>query len=163
MILSKGNQGSTNPKKPASGVLVTNKGHIFTAAHVIEAAVDEGSQQFDLYTIKNAKISVQFLDNNDKLDPKMHSAIVIFYSVQPDVAVLQIDPDSISEKAVPIVDMEMTQLQCTFCYSILGYTNQKFEIQAASPNNAPQESFKRMVTSNMAPVVQWRSGVSHVY
>jgi hypothetical protein len=133
-----------------SGVLVTAQGHILTVGHVVESAIDEGTE-FNLYRVRNARVSIQFIDDKDRPQSKLYDADVLYYTKHPDVAVLQIDLDNDVPRYLPTVDLDLAHVNCVYCYTILGYTDQTFEAQPASPSQRVRNDFKRLVTSNMAP------------
>lgn len=134
-----------------SGVLISYQGHILTAAHVIDAAVDEDSIGHQVFPRSEARIVAQFLNALDQLDTTGYEATVLYYSSEWDVALLKIElpSEAAAIRYVPALDPPSAHLDCADCFAVLGYTSRGFEMVSASPGQAVLGNYKRMFTSNM--------------
>jgi len=144
-ILEKGKTES------GSGVLVSRDGHILTAAHVVAAAVDEIAIDHDVSPRPPARIVAQFVNDLEQLEEMEYEASVSYYSAPSDIALLRIDvpPHVIANRHVPTLDPLSAHVTCAWCFTILGHTSRGFESVLASPGQAVQGNYMRMLTSNM--------------
>ena len=134
-----------------SGVLISIEGHILTAAHVVASAVDDGSSDFDVFPRAEAKVLAQFVNDLEQLETTLYEATVQYYSTEADIALLKIEvpPEVVAFRHVPTLDPASAHVTCAECFVILGYTSRGFEWTPASPGQAVQGNYKRLLISNM--------------
>lgn len=157
----------TRPAAPThiaagSGVLVTREGHILTAWHVVEGAVDKDeSLPDDVVPRRDRTVEVRFAPFGTALETKKYGAEVIGYVPTSDLALLRIDlmPGDVVERLRAPVDSAAAQArcrdQCFRVFGVVGVKNDRDEEEwraqheEAAPSEDLRDDYRRQLTSNL--------------
>ncbi len=140
---------TTKTSPDGSGVIIDDEGHILTACHVINMALDEGWENGTTFLQIGANIEVNFIDYRNKLilnTDNSQYADVLSCDKEKDVAIIQLraKPNNFDPDSIPIMDKNASYQECTNCLVFLGYPGH-FEKQTG--NSVGVENFTGQVTT----------------